>query len=252
MDKFEAIDKVRIYEDRTPGYVELYNPWVGNHSQKNREQMIATIATISYGNKESKYPDKLYKKLQELKHSSCFEFLHTAQTSKYDISNSFRHQDFKPYNELGLYGGNLTEVDNIFKENAACFKMKIPIYIARQLVRHRSFSFLEMSRRYVKDSKVTFEFITSLDPDKNSFNELAVEEYARRIDNGEKPETARGCIGTDAYTEMFLFGDAKGLKNFFALRQDAHAQADIRELSSAMLKLLEQQQPELYKSSYET
>lgn len=242
---FKEQDRVTIFEYANPGYVSIYNPWVGNHSHKNRHQMIADIATISYGNDSSKNPTALYNKLIEVKHLSVFEFMHTGQTNNFGIQDSLRHQIFDTYDDLKFSPADVALLDKYFMKNAACFKIKVPIIVARQFMRHRAFSYLEMSRRYVKDSKVPFEFITDNDPECKKFNDASVIEYNRRIANGEKPETARGCIGTDAYTEFFAMTDYDGLQQFFNLRLDAHAQKYIRETADGMLTLLKKHQPEL-------
>lgn len=44
---------------------------------------------------------------------------------------------------------------------------------------------------------------------------------------------------------IHMMGEVQGLKNFFRLRLDEHAQAEIRELAEGMLKLLSKHQPEL-------
>jgi thymidylate synthase ThyX len=42
-------------------------------------------------------------------------------------------------------------------------------------------------------------------------------------------------------------GSTEGLKNFFRLRCDSHAQKEIQSLAFAMLKLLSAHQPELHR-----
>ena len=42
-----------------------------------------------------------------------------------------------------------------------------------------------------------------------------------------------------------MMGEVEGLRNFFQLRLDSHAQQEIRDVVEAMLALLVQHQPEL-------
>lgn len=42
-----------------------------------------------------------------------------------------------------------------------------------------------------------------------------------------------------------MIGAVEGLRNYFRLRLDSHAQEEIRELSVGMLSLLSKHQPEL-------
>lgn len=134
------------------------------------------------------------------------------------------------------------------KSNVACFKIKTSIFVARQFMRHRSFSYLEMSRRYTKGSKVPFEFWYPKDfPfDKELFSDDLYANYNNVLCQGIETQVASRFLPQTTYTEYYMMGEVEGLRNFFTLRCDKHAQAEIRELSFAMLELLEKHQPELY------
>lgn len=136
------------------------------------------------------------------------------------------------------------------KSNVACFKIKTSIFVARQFMRHRSFSYLEMSRRYTKGSKVPFEFWYPKDYpyDKESQNSLYMFAYNKAVHDGYETQVASRFLPQTTYTEYYMMGEVEGLRNFFTLRCDKHAQAEIRELSFAMLELLEKHQPELYQN----
>ena len=244
---FKCIDKDIVFGDYNHGFVELYNPWVGNDSRVTREQTVAVVASISYGNDATNNPAGLYRRLIELKHLSCFEFIHTGEFLGFSINDSLRHKRFGTHDSFVKNDEDLLQMQNNIKENIACFKMKVPIFLARQFMRHRAFSYLEMSRRYVKDSKVPFEFLTDNNDQTKAFNETCVTEYYRRIETGQKPEEARGCIPTDVFTTYFAQADSEGLVNFFRLRTDPHAQVFIREVAWAMANLIKKQQPDLYK-----
>jgi thymidylate synthase (FAD) len=59
-------------------------------------------------------------------------------------------------------------------------------------------------------------------------------------------QVASRFLPQTTYTEFYMMGEVEGLKNYFRLRLDSHAQKEIREVAEAMIKLLENHQPELY------
>lgn len=143
----------------------------------------------------------------------------------------------------------ITMMEEYHKQNIACFKIKVPIFVARQFMRHRSFSYLEMSRRYTKDSKVPFEFWFPSEfeePTRKSYSARVLAEYEWNIKQGIHTQIASRFLPQTTYTTFYMLGEVEGLKNFFSLRCKKDAQDEIRELSMAMLSLLAKHQPELY------
>ncbi len=65
------------------------------------------------------------------------------------------------------------------------------------------------------------------------------------IEYGYHTQIASRFLPQTTYTEFYMMGEVEGLQNFFRLRLDEHAQAEIREVAEAMLTLLKQHQPEL-------
>jgi len=248
----KLINKQYIYKDQI-GFVEL---WDVSRSCVDRESIVetvATIATLSYGNDAPKDPNALYKFLVDKGHTSVFEFIRTGLSPEQStIQSSLRNESIKTYVELRAKNIELlrltTSIEKlceIHKSNIAMFKLKVPIFVARQIMRHRCASYLEMSRRYVKDSKKPFEFYYKNDD--NEFIQsyaIALDNYHNLLSKGYKPEMARSVIPIGAYTIFFMMVDRKCFYNFAQQRIHPHAQFETRIAAETMLKLLQEYQPE--------
>lgn len=131
------------------------------------------------------------------------------------------------------------------KESPAhAFLVECPLYVRSQWMRHRSFSYLEMSRRYTKGSKVEWSYYGDIykpedgcpkelqDPialrEIVNFWEACEQEYHRRLDAGWPNEIARGCMPMEAMTRFWCAGFDRDWDAFCKLRQDPHAQPEIR------------------------
>jgi len=143
------------------------------------------------------------------------------------------------------------------------FHVKLPIFIARQWMRHRAGSFNEVSARY---SEMPDEFyIPSLERIKaqsktnkqGSGDNLcsrtkehardimevnclkAFADYKTLLDMGVARELARITLPLNLYTEFYWKVDLRNLFNFIALRSDSHAQFEIQEYSNAIYSIIE-------------
>jgi hypothetical protein len=238
-NKFKEVNSIQLYNDGI-GYVKLYDASHANESEEQRQYTVATISSLAYGNEEAKHPDKLYKKLQQLGHESLAEFVRDGYGTC-GINSSMRAQQHQ-------YKDNYSHSVDRHKENIACFRIKVPMFVRAQFMRHRAFSYLEMSRRYTKGSKVKFEFWFPEDYPKDSkslYTEAWQNDYDTMCKKYETQVSARFMPQT-TYTEFYTMGSTEGLKNFFNLRCDSHAQKEIQTLSFSMLKLLYTHQYELY------
>jgi thymidylate synthase (FAD) len=93
-----------------------------------------------------------------------------------------------------------------------------------------------MSRRYVKGSKIAFEFYGPRSP----FHDACLDEYDYRLQCGMAPELARGCMPVETMTKFWVAGYERDWKEFVRLRSDAHAQAEIRVFAEAIKQMIEQ------------
>ena len=142
-------------------------------------------------------------------------------------------------------------------------RIRMPIFVARQLFRHRTASVNEMSMRYskaltmvwmpeefrVQDTvnkqgsrgvhKNSQEFIDKyLDAVKTSYRT-----YKDMLNSGAPKEQARAVLPVGMYTEVRWKQDFKNLSHLLALRLDHHAQMETRLYAAAIYLLLKREFP---------
>jgi thymidylate synthase (FAD) len=143
------------------------------------------------------------------------------------------------------------------------FHIKLPIFVMRQLVRHRTASLNEYSARY---SVITDEFYIpereNLKPqsttnrqgregeldsiqkshtidDMRSAWDYSYTLYERFIDDfGLARETARQVLPVGGYTECYWKANLKNFLHMVKLRSDPHAQWEIQQYANAMYSLV--------------
>ncbi len=142
------------------------------------------------------------------------------------------------------------------------FHIKCPIFIARQWFRHRIGSFNEMSSRYREFEFEVYMPTTWRGPgttnhqgsisgvfDKDEELELkyillkqytsAQESYRKLLEKGVAKELARLIIPMAQYTEFYWTVNMRSLMNFLSLRDDDHAQFEIREYAKGIKRMIE-------------
>jgi thymidylate synthase (FAD) len=145
------------------------------------------------------------------------------------------------------------------------WEMKMPIFVARQLVRHRTASINEVSRRYV-DGPVEFytpEVWRGRSEDKKQGSagnaddqewvsvwfresiEHARAAYETMIKRGVCPEQARAVLPLSTYTKWVWAQDFHNLMHMLRLRSAEDAQWETRQFADAMLLLLRRVLPDL-------
>lgn len=143
-----------------------------------------------------------------------------------------------------------------FEHNQLSFRVKAPIFVARQWMRHRMHSYNEISYRYVQ---APFEYYTppawryqdtqNKQSSVGTFNDTnAYDKYHAAIKNsyetyeyllqaGVARELARGILPLCTYTEFIFTTNLHALMNFLRLRLHAGAQHEIKLFAASMLKL---------------
>lgn len=139
------------------------------------------------------------------------------------------------------------------------FHIKMPLYIARQHLRHRTASVNELSARY---SVVPKEYynpetlrgqsevnhqgsegeVTIPDEKRTAVShhlEHSFELYEDLLENGCCREQARGNLPQSTYTEFYWKINLHNLMHYLHLRMDSHAQKEIREFANAIYALVE-------------
>jgi thymidylate synthase (FAD) len=155
-----------------------------------------------------------------------------------------------------------------FEQVVFTFHVKMPIFVARQWVRHRTARINEISGRYsvmedefyvpepgyvsfqsesnkqgrAKDAvpaKLAEETVAALE---ESYR-FAYERYDHMIKENISREIARINLPLSLYTQMYWQIDLRNLFNFLRLRLDAHAQAEIREYAKILAGVVKSVSP---------
>jgi thymidylate synthase (FAD) len=142
------------------------------------------------------------------------------------------------------------------------FHVAMPIFVARQWIRHRTANVNEYSGRYSVmqdrfyrptldsvrkqssanrqggeepiDTATAEQFLAYLDRAESLYNE-----YIRLNEKGVARELARIGLPVNLYTEWYWKCDLHNILRFLSLRMDAHAQSEIRDYATAMWRLME-------------
>lgn len=162
-----------------------------------------------------------------------------------------------------------------FEHQGATLRLKVPIFIARQIQRHRTFSYNEVSRRYVDDAPEFYwpdkwrkradnvkqgssdEEITEIAiPKKSVLSEgdeqkkfslkqmervwqtHVVHNYDVLLENGIAPEQARMILPQNMYTSFYMSGNLRAWSHFLQLRLDEHAQKEVRDIAEQIRDIL--------------
>jgi thymidylate synthase (FAD) len=135
------------------------------------------------------------------------------------------------------------------------FHIKMPIYIARQHLRHRTASVNELSARYSVVPKEYYEPDTyrgqslvnhqgsegTVELDSTKVSEhlsRSFDVYEELLENGCCREQARGTLPQSTYTEFYWKINLHNLLHYLHLRMDAHAQQEIRDYATAIFELV--------------
>jgi thymidylate synthase (FAD) len=139
------------------------------------------------------------------------------------------------------------------------FHIKMPIYIARQHLRHRTASVNEMSARYSivpkeyynpdtmrgqsevnhQGSEGEVSVRSELSDAGSQHLENSFDIYEKLLEEGVCREQARGNLPQSTYTEFYWKINLHNLMHYLRLRMDSHAQKEIQEYGKAMHDLVE-------------
>lgn len=153
------------------------------------------------------------------------------------------------------------------------FHCKMPIFIARQWVRHRTASINEVSGRYSilpceqyipstdhislqsADNKqgrssepLTQDIIDRTLKNLRESAESANQAYCNMLEDNIAREIARICLPLSQYTEWYWKSDLHNLLHFLQLRLHPHAQYEIRVFAQAMAELIKPIVPITYEA----
>lgn len=150
------------------------------------------------------------------------------------------------------------------------FHIRLPIYVFRQMVRHRTASVCEVSLRYSiapdafeeasswrlqsqdnkqgSDGTLSEEKQEIMGAGEKELIGRAKEIYQERLDGGVAREQARKDLPISLYTTVFWKMDLRNLLHFLSLRMDKHAQQEIREYAIIIGKMVKDHFPLIWEA----
>jgi len=139
--------------------------------------------------------------------------------------------------------------------------------LTHELVRHRHFSYSQLSQRYVDESVAEYVEPDCIagDPELHSLWLDAVghahEAYVQLVDKlnerfKDEPDktlrrklarqAARSVLPNATETKIFVTANARALRHFIEMRASRHAEVEIRKLAVQVLRLLQKDAPHLF------
>ena len=130
----------------------------------------------------------------------------------------------------------------------ASFHVKAPVFVARQLVKHKFLRWNEISRRYVDDEpefyvpvvwrgrsadkKQGSEGVVNPDYNPQYLDERIKTAYLKALDMGVAPEQARMLLPQSTMTEWYWSGSLDAFADMCNLRCASDTQAETREVAT--------------------
>lgn len=152
-----------------------------------------------------------------------------------------------------------------FEHSVITFRITAPLPVVAQIMRHRTFSYNQSSRRYTdedvefydmekwraqgkknlqcSDGDLTTEISDSL---RSAYREHAMrsmEIYQWMLDKGASREQARFVLPQGLMARFWMTGNLHNYIKFLRLRDDEHAQPECRDVAVDMRKLLSEKFP---------
>jgi thymidylate synthase (FAD) len=153
-----------------------------------------------------------------------------------------------------------------FEHAVLRFRVKVPIFVWRQWIRHRTMSVNEISARYAElpaewydpelqdiclqaqgnnqgSSDEVYEGAALVKNELNLQAESAFAYYKGLVEDGVARETARIGLPLSTYTVAVIQINLHNLLHFLQLRTGPHAQFEIREYAHAIVSMLDEHFP---------
>lgn len=160
-----------------------------------------------------------------------------------------------------------------FEYNHATFLVECPLFIRSQIMRHRTFAFNEISRRYTsediafwhpdspwrkqsksnkqasEDGEFVMPELYELDKGQTNWGyhdavRKAMAMYNHLLSNGCCREQARAILPQSLITRFYMGGSLRNFVHFLKLRLDSHAQSEVRVVARKIESQLRDLWPE--------
>ena len=203
--------------------------------------------------------------------ASCIEYMGSDHTITNSARVSFAKHEYPEYDEdTATY--ILSEKDtklisylakhrhmSPFGHNFATFHCKAPVFVARQLVKHKFLRWNEISRRYVDDKPKFYTPLRLRERSKDKkqgsgkplrdcglafnilddYHQRAVNDYDRLLAEGVCPEQARMILPQSMITEWYWSGSMDAFSDMCNLRTKSDTQYETRVLANQIDSILE-------------
>jgi thymidylate synthase (FAD) len=147
-----------------------------------------------------------------------------------------------------------------FEHSVLSVQIKCPLFVRSQIMRHRTFSYNEVSRRYTSENLEFFEFENlrgqatknlqcSTDVEVEYSDALkslialhhsqSLDLYNRLLDSGVAREQARAVLPQSLMTSFIMTGNVLNWVKFLRLRLDEHTQPECREVAQMCRDILQ-------------
>lgn len=152
-----------------------------------------------------------------------------------------------------------------FEQVVLTWEMKMPIFVARQIVRHRTASLNEVSQRYTELDHPEFyipeEFRKQDKINRQSSKTAMIQDgdymreqmsigyanaynlYSAMLHANVAREQARIVLPLATYTKWIWTNDLHNTLHFLSLRMDDHAQWETRQYANAMFEIMKEKLP---------
>jgi len=155
---------------------------------------------------------------------------------------------------------------SIFEQASLCVEIKTSRAIAAQILRHKSFSFQELSQRYAqvsgaeqlewraqgKTNRQVGDSDVLLSDKAAAMVELAQKSaemaYNQLIGEGIAKECARMILPLNTTTTLYMSGTVRSWLHYFEVRCDTHTQKEHRDIALAIRELFKTQFPVISES----
>jgi thymidylate synthase (FAD) len=157
------------------------------------------------------------------------------------------------------------DMDSVERLGVFLWKVDVPLFVAREFQRHRTFSYNEVSGRYtqmrprfwradtarVQQGKMgNYYFVEGSEEQTALYRrekEMGLIEqwnrYQRLLDAGIAKEQAREDMPLSLMTQFYATSNPRNLMQFLTLRNDKHALAEIRDVAVQMEDIFAEKMP---------
>jgi thymidylate synthase (FAD) len=227
---------------------------VGNFKETPTDLMVCKAAWVSSGGMPDGFPDEYMLSREDAAWYSERDDVKDAKKRMQGLINFlYRNRHMSP-----------------FEHGSFPFYIETPIFVAREFMRHRTFSYNETSGRY-KELEGKFFLIDSERPlvqsgktgaytflpgDDDQYgtvfaettlaNKRSWDAYQKMLAAGVAREVARNVLPVNIMTSFYVTGNPRNWMQFFTLRNDKNALQEIRKVAAEIEDVFAKAMPMTY------